>query len=261
MFDCICGNSRNIGDRNAIRVRVQFNSAVQRQGDVSQFLDNVVVKAQIFGIKATQLKRMGECIYERFSSLSCIAMHEFMSICQEHWTGISENEWERFASTFILECFQTRVKEEKVRLWLIRIATCFAHSMRNDDESAQSSVCAVMNMAFEESTLDTSDDSNQNHSDSFWSCTDLMDDSSFGFPTENEFFMGTYEDASVMAHERLEQVDTDSSCYAVKHTYICLKDVNGSSTEDENCVSSSYDSWTHNGCYTVANCKNFGYRS
>jgi len=90
MYDCLCGNASNIGDRNAMRVRVKFNSAVQ--SDVSQILDNVVAKAQIYGFKATQLKRMGEFIYERFSSLSCIAIHEFMAICQEHWTGISENE-------------------------------------------------------------------------------------------------------------------------------------------------------------------------
>jgi len=116
--------------------------------------------------------------------------------------------------------------------------------MRNDDESSQSSVCAVMNMAFEESTLNTSDDGNQNLTDRFWYSTDFMDDSSVGFPTENEIFMGTHDDASVVARKRLEQVD--SSCYAVKHTYIFLKDVNSndinsSSKEDDNCVSSSYD--------------------
>jgi len=127
--------------------------------------------------------------------------------------------------------------------------------MRNDDESSQSSVCAVMNMPFEESTLDTSYDSNHNHVYRFWYCSDLMDDSSVGFTTENEIFMGTYEDPSVMARERLDQVD--SSCYALKHTYICLKDVNGSSTEDDNCVSSSYDYWTDDGCSdTLTNSKN-----
>jgi len=85
-------------------------------------------------------------------------------------------------------------------------------------------------MPFEESTLDMSDDSIYR----FWSCSHLIDDSSVGFPADHEIFMGTYEDPSVMAREILEQVD--SSCNALKHTYICLKDVNGSSTEDENCV-------------------------
>lgn len=221
MYACLCRDTVKLGDRNAKRVRVQFSSIAHV--DISQFLDKVVAKSQIVGNKAAQLKQMGECVYERFSSSSCIALQEFLSICQEYRKGISENEWEKFAFSFVSECFRTRVNDEDLQQTLMRIATYFGHSELKDEESSGSSICAVMNMPLEESTLDITDDSIQDQ---------LLEDSSLSFLTDNETSKDTYEVTLSMIHSISVQV-VSQSCYRIKYTYICLNDVNDSSTEDE----------------------------
>jgi len=241
MYNCFCDDSSNWGDHNTKCVRVQFGGLVQF--DVSHFLENVVVKVQISGDTAVQLKRMGECLYKSFSQSSDNDKQQFLVICSEFRAGVSQDEWDKFAHTFVQECLHVRVQDEDQGQTMMRIATCFANFSYKDNESPRSSVCVVMDFPLEECTLDTSVGCNEKE---WWSYSDFVEGSFLDIPLEDEIDEGSRgEEASVMTY-RCSQLAEDQSCKKIPYTSICLHDVNSPSTDDEDCATSACGSGTYN---------------
>jgi len=218
MSDCFCGYLRDRRDRNTNRARVQFSGWVHYY--VSKFLEKVLAKAQISGVTAMQLKRMGECLYIRFSQSPDSSMQEFLLICNEHRTGVSEDEWDRFVDAFVSEFFQVTVKEEHRSQTMMRIATCFANSIHKDDDSNRSSVCAVMDLPFGDNTVVAPVECNVDCEKEWCSCSDVVEGSCLGIPFDDEIGC-CEEEASVITYIQSELLEDQSYCN-VTPTSICL---------------------------------------
>jgi len=170
---------------------------------------------------------MSECIYEKVSRSSDIATNELQSICLKYRSEISKDEWDRFASTFVVKSIQ----EHNDKQTLMRLADCFAISLccdlesTCDAESTQSSVCAVMNMPFEENTQDM--DSGE---DSWGSCSDIFESSLQCLSSDDE--RSIFPKVNFKKGVRLESVNGQRS-WTDNSMSFCLKDINDSSTEHE----------------------------
>jgi len=152
MVKCFCRAALGFLDPEPRRIK--YETTVQKS--ISLFIHNVVVRANIFGVTAIQIKEMVELLYEKFLESSEVSMSEFLIICENHRpAGVGDDEWERFADTFILECIQAGVQEEDQRQTLMRLASCFATSTQIEEESYDSSIGAVVDMSLEQSTLES----------------------------------------------------------------------------------------------------------
>jgi len=235
MVKCFCRASLGFPDPHPKRIK--YESAVQK--NISLFIHKVVARANFFGVTAIQIKEMVELLYEKFLDSSEVSMSEFLIICQNHRPAeVGDDEWERFADTFILECIQAGVQEEDQRQALMRLASCFATSTQIEEESCDSSIGAVVDMSLEQSTLESTLDM---PGEGIWNSSDSFEVNVQSHRNNQsciKLYSGSWDMRTFPAPREMKEVDHHRK-NGMNYPPLRLGDIGESSDADQECSPTS----------------------